>query len=98
MDRYGLNELEAAMLKTRLKYLRAQGATGKRNRHGFGDDFFEQMEDQWIFCATLMDIYGVKEMQDRRQDDEVTETQTSTRDPECDEEWDKEWDKAWHEC
>jgi hypothetical protein len=73
MNRYSLSELEAAMLKKRLKYLRSKGITGKSTRHGFGDDFFNHMEDQWIFCAALMDIYGVKDMQDRRQDDEVAQ-------------------------
>ena len=56
-----LNELEAAMLKKRLKFLRAQGATGKPT-YRLGDDFFKQMEDHWTFCAALADIYAVKEM------------------------------------
>ena len=38
MDQDGLNELEAAMLKKWLKFLRAQGATGKPT-YRFGDDF-----------------------------------------------------------
>jgi hypothetical protein len=83
------------MLKKRLKYLRAQGITGKRNSYSFGDDFFNQMEDQWIFCAALMDIYGVKEMQNRRQDDDVVETQTAYVDEERKQECHKY--KWWHD-
>jgi hypothetical protein len=61
LDQDSLNELEAAMLKKRLKVLRAQGATGKQT-HRLGDDFFKQMEDHWTFCSALADIYAVKEM------------------------------------
>ena len=43
MHQDSLNELEAAMLKKRLKFLRAQGATGKQT-YRLGDDFFKQME------------------------------------------------------
>ena len=73
MDQDSLNELEAAMLKKRLKFLRAQGATGKPT-YRLGDDFFKQMEDHWTFCSTLADIYAVKEMGDQRRDDEVAAT------------------------
>ncbi len=44
MHQDSLNELEAAMLKKRLKFLRAQGATGKPT-HRLGDDFFKQLQD-----------------------------------------------------
>ena len=50
MHQDSLNELEAAMLKKRLKFLRAQGATGK-STYRLGDDFFKQMEDRWIVSA-----------------------------------------------
>jgi hypothetical protein len=73
LDQHSLNELEAAMLKKRLKFLRAQGAKGKQT-HRFGDDFFAQMEDHWTFCSALADIYAVKEMQDQWRDDEVAAT------------------------
>ena len=73
MDQDSLNELEAAMLKKRLKFLRAQGATGKPT-HRFGDAFFKQMEDHWTFCSALADIYAVKEMGDQRRDDVVAAT------------------------
>ncbi len=73
MDKNSLNELEAAMLKKRLKFLRAQGATGKPT-HRFGDDFFKQMEDHWTFCSALADIYAAKEMGDPRRDDEFVVT------------------------
>ena len=63
MHQDSLNELEAAMLKKRLKFLRAQGATGKQT-YRLGDDFFKQMEDHWTFCSALADIYAVKEMGD----------------------------------
>ena len=63
MNQHSLNELEAAMLKKRLKFLRAEGATGKPT-YGLGDDFFKQMEDHWTFCSALADIYAVKEMGD----------------------------------
>ena len=52
MHQDSLNELEAAMLKKRLKFLRAQGATGKQT-YRLGDDFFKQMEDHW----TLTEVY-----------------------------------------
>ena len=68
MHQDSLNELEAAMLKKRLKFLRAQGATGKPT-YRLGDDFFKQMEDHWTFCSALADIYAVKEMEDH---DEMT--------------------------
>lgn len=77
MDQDSLNELEAAMLKKRLKFLRAQGATGKPT-HRLGDDFFKQMEDHWTFCSALADIYAVKEMQDQRRDDAVAATLPSS--------------------
>ena len=70
MHKNSLNELEAAMLKKRLKILRAQGATGKHT-YRLGDDFFKQMEDHWTFCSALADIYAVKEMGDQRRDDAV---------------------------
>jgi hypothetical protein len=73
MDQDSLNELEAAMLEKRLKFLRAQGATGKPTNR-FGDDFFKQMEDHWTFCSALADIYAVKEMQDQRRDDDIAAT------------------------
>ena len=73
MHQDSLNELEAAMLKKRLKFLRAQGATGKQT-YRLGDDFFKQMEDHWTFCSALADIYAVKEMGDQRRDDEVGAT------------------------
>ena len=73
MHQDSLNELEAAMLKKRLKFLRAQGATGK-STYRLGDDFFKQMEDHWTFCSALADIYAVKEMGDQRRDDEVAAT------------------------
>ena len=73
MDQRNLDELEAAMLKKRLKFLRAQGATGKPT-YRLGDDFFKQMEDHWTFCAVLADIYAVKEMRDQRRDDAVAAT------------------------
>src|SRR5271167_2560383 len=74
MDQLRLNELEAAMLKKRLKYLQAEGATGKLHGHGLDDDFFEQLEDHWTFCAALSDLYSVKEIQARWQDDGACET------------------------
>ena len=77
MDQRNLDELEAAMLKKRLKFLRAQGATGKPT-YRLGDDFFKQMEDHWTFCAVLADIYAVKEMRDQRRDDEVAATLPSS--------------------
>jgi hypothetical protein len=77
MDQRSLDELEAAMLKKRLKFLRAQGATGKRT-HRLGDDFFKQMEDHWTFCSALADVYAVKEMSDQRRDDAVAATLPST--------------------
>jgi hypothetical protein len=89
MDQDSLNELEAAMLKKRLKFLRAQGATGKP-MHRFGDDFFKQMEDNWTFCSALADIYAVKEMQDQRRDDEVAATLPSS----TAEEWEDDDDEA----
>ena len=77
MHQDSLNELEAAMLKKRLTFLRAQGATGKPT-YGLGDDFFKQMEDHWTFCSALADIYAVKEMQDQRRDDVVAATLPSS--------------------
>ena len=77
MDQDSLNELEAAMLKRRVKFLRAQGATGKHT-YRLGDDFFKQMEDHWTFCSALADIYAVKEMGDERRDDEVAATLPSS--------------------
>ena len=77
MHQDSLNELEAAMLKKRLKFLRAQGATGKQT-YRLGDDFFKQMEDHWTFCSALADIYAVKEMGDQRRDDEVAATLPSS--------------------
>jgi hypothetical protein len=73
MDQDSLNEIEAAMLKRRLKFLRAQGAIGKRT-HRLGDDFFKQIEDHWTFCSALADVYAVKEMGDQRRDDAVAAT------------------------
>ena len=70
MHQDSLNELEAAMLKKRLKFLGAQGATGK-STYRLGDDFFKQMQDHWTFCSALADIYAVKEMGDQCRDDEV---------------------------
>jgi hypothetical protein len=77
MDQDSLNELEASMLKKRLKFLRAQGATGKPTFR-LGNDFFKQMEDHWTFCSALADIYAVKEMQDQRRDDDVAATLPSS--------------------
>jgi hypothetical protein len=82
MDQDSLNELEAAMLKKRLKFLRAQGATGKPT-YPLGDNFFKQMEDHRTFCSALADIYAVKEMRDERRDDEVAATLPSS----SEEEW-----------
>jgi hypothetical protein len=81
MDQRSLNELEAAMLKRRLKFLRARGAMGKPMRR-LGDDFFKQMEDHWTFCSALVDIYAVKEMQDQRRDDAVAATLPSSTEKE----------------
>ena len=58
MDQDSLNELEAAMLKKRLKFLRAHGATGKHT-YRLGDDFFKQLKDHWtvrhhITCETKL--------------------------------------------
>jgi hypothetical protein len=77
MDQTSLNELEVAMLKKRLKFLRARGATGKPT-HRFGDDFFKHLDDHWTFCSALADIYAVKEMQDQRRDDDVAATLPSS--------------------
>ena len=85
MDQDSLNELEAAMLKKRLKFLRAQGATGKPT-HRLGDDFFKQMEDHWTFCSALADIYAVKEMGDQRRDDAVAATLPSATEEEREDE------------
>ena len=84
-----LNELEAAMLKKRLKFLRAQGATGKPT-YRLGDDFFKQMEDHWTFCSALADIYAVKEMGDQRRDDAVAATLPSS----TEEDWKDEDNEA----
>ena len=89
MDQDSLNELEAAMLKRRLKFLRAQGATGKPT-HRLGDDFFKQMEDHWTFCSALADIYAVKEMGDERRDDAVAATLPSS----TEEEWEADDNEA----
>ena len=83
MDQDSLNELEAAMLKKRLKFLRAQGATGKQT-YRLGDDFFKQMEDHWTFCSALADIYAVKEMGDQRRDDAVAAALPSSTEEEDD--------------
>ena len=77
MHQHSLNELEAAMLKKRLKFLRAQGATGKQT-YRLGDDFFKQMEDHWTFCSALADIYAVEEMGDPRRDNAVAATLPSS--------------------
>ena len=89
MHQDSLNELEAAMLKKRLKFLRAQGATGKPT-YRLGDDFFKQMEDHWTFCSALADIYAVKEMGDQRRDDEVAATLPSS----TEEEWEDDDNEA----
>jgi hypothetical protein len=89
MDQDSLNELEAVMLKKRLKFLRAQGATGKPT-HRLGDDFFKQMEDHWTFCSALADVYAVKEMGDQRRDDAVAATLPSS----TEEDWEDEDDEA----
>ena len=89
MDQDSLNELEAAMLKKRLKFLRAQGATGKPT-YRLGDDFFKQMEDHWTFCSALADIYAVKEMGDQRRDDAVAATLPSS----TEEDWDDDDNEA----
>ena len=89
MDQDSLNELEAAMLKKRLKFLRAQGATGKPT-YRLGDDFFKQMEDHWTFCSALADIYAVKEMGDQRRDDAVAATLPSS----TEEEWEDDDNEA----
>ena len=79
MHQDSLNELEAAMLKKRLKFLRAQGATGK-STYRLGADFFKQMEDHWTFCSALADIYAMEEMGDQRRDDKVAATLPSQED------------------
>ena len=89
MDQDSLNELEAAMLKKRLKFLRAQGATGKPT-YRLGDDFFKQMEDHWTFCSALADIYAVKEMGDQRRDDAVAATLPSS----TEEDWEDDDNEA----
>ena len=89
MHQDSLNELEAAMLKKRLKFLRAQGATGKPT-YRLGDDFFKQMEDHWTFCSALADIYAVKEMGDQRRDDAVAATLPSS----TEEDWDDDDNEA----
>ena len=89
MQKNSLNELEAAMLKKRLKFLRAQGATGKHT-YRLGDDFFKQMEDHWTFCSALADIYAVKEMGDQRRDDAVAATLPSP----TEEEWEDDDNEA----
>ena len=89
MHKNNLNELEAAMLKKRLKFLRAQGATGKHT-YRLGDDFFKQMEDHWTFCSALADIYAVKEMGDQRRDDAVAATLPSS----TEEEWEDDDNEA----
>ena len=89
MHQDSLNELEAAMLKKRLKFLRAQGATGKPT-YRLGDDFFKQMEDHWTFCSALADIYAVKEMGDQRRDDEVAATLPSS----TEEDWEDDDNEA----
>jgi len=89
MDQYSLNELEAAMLKRRLKFLRAQGATGKPT-HRLGDDFFKRMEDHWTFCSALADIYAVKEMGDGRRDEAVAATLPSS----TEEDWEDDDNEA----
>ena len=88
MHQDSLNELEAAMLKKRLKFLRAQGATGKQT-YRLGDDFFKQMEDHWTFCSALADIYAVREMGDQRRDDAVAATLRSST-----EEWEDDDNEA----
>ena len=88
MHNTSLNELEAAMLKKRLKFLRAQGATGKHT-YRLGDDFFKQMEDHWTFCSALADIYAVKEMGDQRRDDAVAATLPSSIEEEREDEDDE---------
>jgi len=90
MDQNTLNELEAAMLKKRLKFLRAQGATGKSNAYCLGDDFFEQMDDHWTFCSALSDIYAVREMQDQRREGVIASTLPSSNDKAMDKKWKKE--------
>jgi hypothetical protein len=89
MDQDSLNELEVAMLKRRLKFLRAQGATGKQT-HRLGDAFFKQMEDHWTFCSALADVYAVKEMGDQRRDDEVAATLPSS----TEEDWEDDDNEA----
>ena len=89
MHQDSLNELEAAMLKKRLKFLRAQGATGKPT-YRLGDDFFKQMEDHWTFCSALADIYAVKEMGDQRRDNAVAATLPSS----TEEDWKDEDNEA----
>ena len=88
MHQDSLNELEAAMLKKRLKFLRAQGATGKQT-YRLGDDFFKQMEDHWTFCSALADIYAVKEMGDERRDEAVAATLPSSTEGEGDDDDDE---------
>ena len=89
MHQDSLNELEAAMLKKRLKFLRAQGATGKPT-YRLGDDFFKQMEDHWTFCSALADIYAVKEMGDQRRDNAVAATLPSS----TEEDWEDDDNEA----
>ena len=88
MHQDSLNELEAAMLKKRLKFLRL-GATGKQT-YRLGDDFFKQMEDHWTFCSALADIYAVEEMGDQRRDDEVAATLPSS----SEEDWEDDDNEA----
>jgi hypothetical protein len=89
MHQDSLNELEAAMLKKRLKFLRAQGATGKPT-YRLGTDFFKQMEDHCTFCSALADIYAAKEMGDQRRDDAVAATLPSS----TEEEWEDDDNEA----
>ena len=89
MNQHSLNELEAAMLKKRLKFLRAEGMTGKHTDR-LGDDFFKQLEDHWTFCSALADIYAVKEMQDQRRDEAVAATLPSS----TEEEWEDDDNEA----
>ena len=84
MNSINLDELEAAILKKRLKFLRGQGTMGKPNAYGLGKDFFKQLDDHWTFCAVLSDVYAVKEMQDQRLDDELSATLPSSTDEEGD--------------
>ena len=94
MHQDSLIELEADMLKKRLKYLRARQAAGKPVYRP-GDDCFKQMKDHWTFCSALSDIYAEKEMQEQRRDADVAATLPSSKNEAWHKAWDTECDEAW---